>query len=401
MTASVSETKPLPLAGVRVVEFTHMVMGPTCGMALGDLGADVIKVEPLTGDSSRRLLGSGAGFYPLFNRNKKSLAIDLHSAQGREVVLRLIATADIVSENFKAETMQKLGLDYATLSKLDERLIYVSHKGFLPGPYDHRTALDEVVQMMGGLAYMTGRPGDPLRAGSSVNDIMGGLFGAMGAMAALMQRQQTGKGQEVQAALFENNIFLVAQHMLQFAVTGKAAAPMPEKISPWGIYDVFKVKDGAQIFLAVVGDTQWRVFCEAFGFSDLFADVRLASNNDRVLARSWLIPLLRERLVEQSATELARVFEQHGLPFAPITDPQHLFEDPHLQATGGLAPMTLPDGRQTATPLLPLMLDGQRLGLRLDPPRLGQHGRELLQSLGYAEKEISAMVNAGVVLAPQ
>ena len=393
--------KPLPLAGIRVVEFTHMVMGPTCGMALGDLGADVIKVEPLTGDSTRRLLGSGAGFYPLFNRNKKSLAIDLHSAQGREVVLRLIATADIVSENFKTETMQKLGLDYATLSKLDERLIYVSHKGFLPGPYDHRTALDEVVQMMGGLAYMTGRPGDPLRAGSSVNDIMGGLFGAMGAMAALMQRQQTGKGQEVQAALFENNIFLVAQHMLQFAVTGKAAAPMPEKISPWGIYDVFKVKDGAQIFLAVVGDTQWRVFCDAFGFADLFADARLASNNDRVLARSWLIPLLRERLVEQSATELARVFEQHGLPFAPITDPQHLFDDPHLQATGGLAPMTLPDGRQTATPLLPLMLDGQRLGLRLDPPRLGQHGHELLQSLGYAEKEISAMVNAGVVLAPQ
>ncbi len=392
--------KPLPLAGVRVVEFTHMVMGPTCGMALGDLGADVIKVEPLTGDSTRRLLGSGAGFYPLFNRNKKSLAIDLHSAQGREVVLRLIATADIVSENFKTETMQKLGLDYATLSKLDERLIYVSHKGFLPGPYDHRTALDEVVQMMGGLAYMTGRPGDPLRAGSSVNDIMGGLFGAMGAMAALMQRQQTGKGQEVQAALFENNIFLVAQHMLQFAVTGKAAAPMPEKISPWGIYDVFKVKDGAQIFLAVVGDTQWRVFCEAFGFADLFADVRLASNNDRVLARSWLIPLLRERLVEQSATALARVFEQHGLPFAPITDPQHLFEDPHLQATGGLAPMTLPDGRQTATPLLPLMLDGQRLGLRLDPPRLGQHGRELLQSLGYADEEISALVDAGVLLAP-
>ncbi|MFM6989716.1 MAG: CaiB/BaiF CoA transferase family protein [Rhodoferax sp.] len=392
--------KPLPLAGVRVVEFTHMVMGPTCGMALGDLGADVIKVEPLTGDSTRRLLGSGAGFYPLFNRNKKSLAIDLQSAQGREVVLRLIATADIVSENFKTETMQKLGLDYATLSKLDERLIYVSHKGFLPGPYDHRTALDEVVQMMGGLAYMTGRPGDPLRAGSSVNDIMGGLFGAMGAMAALMQRQQTGKGQEVQAALFENNIFLVAQHMLQFAVTGKAAAPMPEKISPWGIYDVFKVKEGAQIFLAVVGDTQWRVFCEAFGFGDLFADARLASNNDRVLARSWLIPLLRERLVERSATELAAVFEQHGLPFAPITDPQHLFDDPHLQATGGLAPMTLPDGRQTATPLLPLMLDGQRLGLRLDPPRLGQHGHALLQSLGYLDAEISAMVDAGVVLAP-
>ncbi|MDH4482458.1 MAG: CoA transferase [Rhodoferax sp.] len=394
-------TKPLPLAGIRVVEFTHMVMGPTCGMALGDLGAEVIKVEPLTGDSTRRLLGSGAGFYPLFNRNKKSIALDLQSPQGREVVLRLIATADIVSENFKTETMQKLGLDYASLSKLDERLIYVSHKGFLPGPYDHRTALDEVVQMMGGLAYMTGRPGDPLRAGSSVNDIMGGLFGAMGAMAALMQRQQTGRGQEVQAALFENNIFLVAQHMLQFAVTGKAAAPMPEKISPWGIYDVFKVQDDAQIFLAVVGDTQWRVFCEAFGFADLLADARLATNNDRVRAREWMMPLLRARLAHHTAAELAATFELHSLPFAPITDPQYLFDDPHLQATGGLAPMTLPDGRQTATPLLPLTLDGQRLGLRLDPPRLGEHGRELLNSLGYTAPEIAALVDAGVVLAPQ
>jgi crotonobetainyl-CoA:carnitine CoA-transferase CaiB-like acyl-CoA transferase len=393
--------KPLPLAGIRVVEFTHMVMGPTCGMALGDLGAEVIKVEPLTGDSTRRLLGSGAGFYPLFNRNKKSIALDLQSPQGREVVLRLIATADIVSENFKTETMQKLGLDYASLSKLDERLIYVSHKGFLPGPYDHRTALDEVVQMMGGLAYMTGRPGDPLRAGSSVNDIMGGLFGAMGAMAALMQRQQTGRGQEVQSALFENNIFLVAQHMLQFAVTGKAAAPMPERISPWGIYDVFSVQGGAQIFLAVVGDTQWRVFCEAFGFADLFADARLATNNDRVRAREWMMPLLRARLAEHSAAELAAVFERHGLPFAPITDPQHLFDDPHLQATGGLAPMTLPDGRKTATPLLPLMLDGQRLGLRLDPPRLGEHSRALLQGLGYSDAEIAALVDTGVVLAPE
>ena len=390
--------KPLPLAGIRVVEFTHMVMGPTCGMALGDLGADVIKVEPLTGDSTRRLLGSGAGFYPLFNRNKKSIALDLQSPQGREVVLRLIATADIVSENFKTETMQKLGLDYASLSKLDERLIYVSHKGFLPGPYDHRTALDEVVQMMGGLAYMPGRPGDPLRAGSSVNDIMGGLFGAMGAMAALMQRQQTGRGQEVQAALFENNIFLVAQHMLQFAVTGKAAAPMPEKISPWGIYDVFSVKDQEQIFLAVVSDTQWAIFCQAFGFADLQADPRLSSNNLRVLARHWLIPLLRERLAATPASELAALFEANGLPFAPITDPQHLFADPHLNATGGLAPMTLPDGRQTRVPLLPLKLDGERLALRLDPPKLDEHGTELLLGLGYSTQEVAALRRDGVLL---
>jgi crotonobetainyl-CoA:carnitine CoA-transferase CaiB-like acyl-CoA transferase len=378
-----------------------MVMGPTCGMALGDLGAEVIKVEPLTGDSTRRLLGSGAGFYPLFNRNKKSIALDLQSPQGREVVMRLVASADVVSENFKTSTMQKLGLDYATLSKLYPRLIYVSHKGFLPGPYDHRTALDEVVQMMGGLAYMTGRPGDPLRAGSSVNDIMGGLFGAMGAMAALMQREQTGKGQEVQSALFENNIFLVAQHMLQFAVTGKAAAPMPERISPWGIYDVFSVLEGEQIFLAVVGDSQWKIFCEAFGFADWFADPRLTTNNDRVLARDWMVPLLRERLAGHSAEALAAVFEKNGLPFAPITDPQDLFSDPHLIATGGLAPMTLPDGRETASPLLPITLDGQRPGLRLNPPKLGEHGRELLAGLGYSAQEVDDLVQAGIVLAPE
>ena len=375
-----------------------MVMGPTCGMVLGDLGAEVIKVEPLAGDSTRKLLGSGAGFYPLFNRNKKSIAVDMKSAQGREVVLKLIATADIVSENFKTETMQKLGLDYAALRKLDERLIYVSHKGFLPGPYDHRTALDEVVQMMGGPAYMTGRPGDPLRAGSSVNDIMGGMFGAIGAMAALMQRATTGKGQEVQSALFENNIFLVAQHMMQFAITGKAAAPMPEKISPWGIYDVFSVKDGDQIFLAVVGDTQWGVFCQAFGFSDWQQDERLHTNNDRVRARPWLIPLLRERMAPFAAAELAAVFERHGLPYAPITDPQHLFDDPHLRQTGGLAPMTLPDGRDTAVPLLPLTLAGERLGLRLDPPRLGEHTDALLQSLGYSAEAVAALHADGVVV---
>jgi crotonobetainyl-CoA:carnitine CoA-transferase CaiB-like acyl-CoA transferase len=392
------DPKTLPLQGIRVVEFTHMVMGPTCGMVLADLGAEVIKVEPLAGDSTRKLLGSGAGFYPLFNRNKKSLAIDMKGAKGREVVLKLIATADIVSENFKTETMQKLGLDYATLRKTDERLIYVSHKGFLPGPYDHRTALDEVVQMMGGLAYMTGRPGDPLRAGSSVNDIMGGMFGAIGAMAALTQRAQTGRGQEVQSALFENNIFLVAQHMMQFAVTGKAAAPMPERISPWGIYDVFSVRNNEQIFLAVVGDTQWGTFCQAFGYADWQQDARLTTNNDRVRAREWLIPALRERMAQHTSVELAAVFEKSGLPFAPITDPQYLLDDPHLLQTGGLAPLTLPDGRETRVPLLPITLGGERLGLRLDPPKLGEHTDALLQSLGYSAGEVAALRGEGIVL---
>ena len=395
--AEARDPAALPYAGIRVVEFTHMVMGPTCGMVLADLGAEVIKIEPLAGDNTRRLLGSGAGFFAMFNRNKKSIALDLQTLQGKEVALRLIASADIVSENFKPATMKKLGLDYESLRQLDPRLIYVSHKGFLPGPYDHRTALDEVVQMMGGLAYMTGRAGDPLRAGTSVNDIMGGMFGAIGAMAALAQRERTGRGQEVQSALFENNVFLVAQHMMQFAVTGQAADPMPSRISAWAVYDVFTVKDGEQIFLAVVSDTQWAIFCQAFGLSELKGDPRLATNNDRVRARDWLIPLLRSQLAGHSAAELSSVFERNGLPFAPITRPQDLFDDPHLNQTGGLAPLTLPDGRETLVPLLPFTLGGARPGLRLNPPRLGEHTDALLREVGYSDSEIAGLRSANII----
>ena len=389
------QATPLPYAGIRVVEFTHMVMGPSCGMMLADLGAEVIKVEPVghgrNGDATRKLLGSGSGFFPLFNRNKKSLTLDLQTEEGKQAALRLIATADVVCENFKPGTMRKLGLDYDSLKDRFERLIYVSHKGFLPGPYEHRTALDEVVQMMGGLAYMTGRPGDPLRAGASVNDIMGGMFGAMGAMAALAQREKTGRGQEVQSALFENNIFLVAQHMMQFAVTGKPAAPMPARISAWAIYDVFEVQGGEQIFLAVVSDGAWRLFCDAFGLGELRDDPRLGSNNDRVLARSWLMPLLREKMAPHSAAHIAEVFEKNGLPFAPIARPQDLLQDPHLNATGALAPITLPDGRETKTVLLPFTLDGKRLDVRLSPPRLGEHSLEILTALGYSSEQALAL----------
>jgi len=398
-----AQTPPahLPLTGLRVVEFSHMVMGPTCGMVLADMGAEVIKVEPIDGDRTRHLLGAGAGFFPMFNRNKKSIAIDLHTPEGAAVARKLAATADVVAENFKPGTMRKYGLDYATLSAADERVIYVSMKGFLPGPYEHRTALDEVVQMMGGLAYMTGRPGDPLRAGTSVNDIMGGMFGAIGALGALIQRGISGKGQEVQSALFENNVFLVGQHMLQYAITGKPAAPMPDRISAWAVYDVFTVRNGEQIFLAVVSDAQWKTFCTAFGFADLLAEPGYTTNNQRVTLRKVLMPVLRERMMVFTTGELAHRFEQLGLPFAPIRRPEELYDDDHLRQTGGLADIVLPDGvraGQTAgTTLLPFTMHGQRLGVRAQPPKAGQHSDALLAELGYCANEIASLRAAHAV----
>ncbi|MBW0002139.1 MAG: CoA transferase [Hyphomicrobiales bacterium] len=387
-----------PLSGIRVIEFSHMVMGPSCGLVLGDLGAEVIKVEPLPqGDNTRRLVGAGAGFFATFNRNKKSLVVDLKSEKGLSLTKKLIARADVVTENFRPGALEALGLGYDAVSADNARLIYCSLKGFLSGPYENRSALDEVVQMMGGLAYMTGPPGRPLRAGTSVNDIMGGMFAAIGILAALHERAQTGKGQLVRSALFENNVFLVAQHMAQFAVTGKPAPPMPARMTAWGIYDVFESKDGEQIFLGVVTDTQWAIFCREFELPMLFADPTLATNAQRVAARERLLPVLRELFLSFTRAEIIERFEKAGLPFAPITKPEDLFEDPHLATPGAMIEVTTQRGNKIEIPALPLEMDGKRLGLRLDVPRLGEHSAAIAAELGYQRELIDELVAEGIL----
>jgi crotonobetainyl-CoA:carnitine CoA-transferase CaiB-like acyl-CoA transferase len=389
-----TKSSSLPLSGVRVVELSHMVMGPTCGMILGDLGADVIKVEPLRGDGTRRLLGTGAGFFRTFNRNKKSVALDLDTPAGIEALHTLVDTADVFVENFKPGRMATIGLDYASVKLRNPKLVYVSHKGFLNGPYENRLALDEVVQMMAGLAYMTGPVGRPLRAGSSVNDIMGGMFGAIGVLAALFERNHSGVGKEVQSALFENCVLLSAQHMQQYAVTGVAAAPMPERISAWAVYDVFTLAGGEQMFVAATGDGQWRALCKILERADLLADPRLATSNDRVLVRPWLLQTLGETLARFHGEDLVEQFERDHIPFASITKPEDLFDDKHLIESGGLVALTLDDGTDTQMPLLPISMDGVRLQPRRAIPKIGEHTAEVLESLGYARADIEQMTGS-------
>ena len=391
--------KKLPLEGIRVLEFVHMIMGPTCGLVLADLGAEVIKIEPLDGDHTRKLTASGAGFFPTYNRNKKSLALDLRSPQGREIMLKLIATTDVVSENFRPGAMDELGFGYDAVKKIRPQIIYCSHKGFLPGPYERRTALDEVVQMMGGLAYMTGGKGRPLRAGASVNDVMGGMFGVIAILAALHQRGETGEGQFVQSGLFENNVFLMAQHMMEGFMTGAPVVPMPDRIRAWAVYDTFTTADDEQVFVGVVTDTQWKVFCEAFGCADLLTEPELKTNPQRVVARPRLMPIVTGIFSKFTKQELTAKCEQLGLPYAPIARPEDLFDDPHLKASGGLTDITLMNGVTTRVPVLPIEMDGERLGTRLDLPKVGEHTRELLAGLGYSSRQIDDLVKEGVARA--
>ena len=376
-----------------------MVMGPTAGLLLADLGAEVIKIEPLQGDNTRRLKGSGGGYFAMYNRNKSSVCLDLKSADGIALAREIVENSDILIENFRPGAMDKLGLGYQALSAINPRLIYLSLKGFLSGPYEHRTALDEVAQMMGGLAYMTGLPDKPMRAGSSVIDISGGMFGVIGVLAALQERHTTGKGRHVSSSLFETTAFMVGQHIAQQGVLGEEPPPMSVRRSAWSVYDIFTCGDGGRVFVGVVSDSLWQRFCAEFGFDDWAANSELDSNNERVQHRETLIPRIQALFNSLSQEQLMARLDRAGMPFAPINKPIDLVNDPHLLEGGGLLDVTLSNGETIKLPALPIEFDAQKSSLYRPLPEPGSGAREHLKSLGIPTETVDALASAGKLIA--
>ena len=380
-----------PLEGVRVIEMSHMIMGPSCGMFLAFLGAEVIKVEPPQGDKTRDLTGMGRGFFPTFNRGKKSITLDLKSEAGRGALDKLLEGADVFVENFRDSSLAAMGFAPEVLRERHPRLIVASCKGFLHGPYENRTAMDEVVQMMTGMAYMTGPTGRPLRIGSSANDIMGGLFGAFSVLGALMQRDRDGKGHAIRVGLFENCLLLVAQHMVQFDIEGTEAPPMPERVFSWPVYDIFTTGDGRPVFVGAVTEGQWAKLCDVLGLDDLKGDPRLQTRPDQIEARDWTLPIIEKAIAAQDFASLIAALERDGIPFSPISRPAEMYDDPHVNRPGGLLTSELPEGGSYRAPGLPFEVDGETATPGTpDLPEIGEDTADILGALGLAEEDIAA-----------
>jgi crotonobetainyl-CoA:carnitine CoA-transferase CaiB-like acyl-CoA transferase len=393
----------LLLSDLRVIELGHIVSGPSVGLILADLGADVIKMErPEGGDQSRAR--ADESLFLTFNRNKRSMVLDLKSSRGKEIFGTLLKTADIVVDNYAPGVMEKLGLGYDTLSGINPGILYCSIKGFLPGPYGDRPLLDEPAQMMGGLAYMTGPPGQPLRAGASIIDISAALFGIVGLLAALHQRKETGRGRRVQVGLFETTVFFVAQHMAMAGVTGQCPPPVPERLKGkgvgWAIYRIFITQDQRQVFIGITGDAHWERFCREFQVEDLWEDLSLRTNLGRVQKHGLVNERVQKIVSEIPLGPLTARLEKSQIPHSVINTPMDLFQDPHLRARNHFLSVTGPGGATTELPGLPLVFDSDQAGVRRQPPKLGQHTEEIMRELGYSPEQIAILKETGVLRSP-
>jgi crotonobetainyl-CoA:carnitine CoA-transferase CaiB-like acyl-CoA transferase len=395
-----------PLEGVRVLELGHIVAGPSAGLILADLGADVCKVEdPRVGDTARNQANLGTTFYA-FNRNKRSVALNLRSDAGREVFSRLVARSDVVLDNYSPGALERLGVGYDWGASLNPRIIYCSIKGFLDGPSGSRPYLDELAQMEAGLAYCTGLPGRPMRAATSVVDIGAATFGVVGILAALYRRELTGRGEQITSALFETTVFWMSQHLSQFQLGGYIPGPRQTEDSSgigrsmgWGVYQLFDTADGRQLFIAATTNRHWQSLCALLGLDDLAADPALSTNALRSTQRQLFIPRIAAEVKRMQTSELIDQLRSANIPYAPVNGPADLVDEHHLNESGQFLEVQLADGRTSKQPALPFRMGTTRDGVRLPPPALGQHTDELLVELGYSPEDIQQLHTSGAAVA--
>ncbi|SFM43210.1 CaiB/BaiF CoA transferase family protein [Thermodesulforhabdus norvegica] len=393
-----------PLKGIKVLDLSRVLAGPYCSMMLGDLGADVIKVEkPGEGDETRAWgppnAGGESAYYLCVNRNKRSITVDMKTPEGQEIIRKLAERSDVVLENYKVGTLQRLGLGYEDLKKINPRLIYCSITGFGQyGPYKDRPGYDFIIQGMGGIMSITGEPdGPPMKVGVAIVDITAGLFACSSILAALYHRERTGRGQYIDIALLDSVVAWLANVGSNYLISGelpKRYGNAHPNIVP---YEPFKTKDGTYIAVGVGNDRQWQVFCKIIGLEELAKDPRFATNPQRVVNRKELIPIIAGKMLEKTSEEWLRELEKNKIPCGPINTLDRVFSDPQVQARQMVVEVPHPTAGSIKLVASPMKFSDTPCTVDRYPPLLGEHTEEVLSELGYSAEEIARLRKKGVI----
>ncbi|ADJ16871.1 CAIB/BAIF family protein (plasmid) [Halalkalicoccus jeotgali B3] len=401
-----TKQEALPLSDISVIELGNIVSAPFASLLLADLGADVVKIErPGVGDLMRSAGESGEAVVNALNRNKRSLALDLQSDRGRKAYHDLASEADVVIENLGPGVADRLKIGYDDLKARNTDLVYLSIKGFHSGPYGDRPGMDMVAESMSGLAAMTGNPGGgPVRVGTSIADIGSAMYGVIGVLTALRERDRTGKGQLVDATLFESAAQWMGYWMTFADMTGQDHPPLGTSHPAFSLYDIFETTDSDRwVFVGVTSDRHWPAFCEAVDRPDLLADRRFETPESRFEHESELVSIAREELTGWNREELVDALLAEGVPAAPVNKPSELLNDEHLEESGMIITFGgYHNGMEKRLRTVKTPLSGDRIATeqRLDTPRLGEHSREVVAASGYDEAEIDDLLEEGVIELP-
>lgn len=389
-----------PLSDVTVLELGHIIAGPFCTLLLADLGADVIKVEhPGGGDIVRDSSPIGNSSFNYVNRDKRSITLNLKSDRGAAVFRELLSEADVLVENFRPGTAERLGVGYDDLREDFPTLVYCSIKGFNEGPYESFPALDPVAEALSGLMSVTGHADQPpVRSGTSVADMTASLYGAIAVLGALRQREQTGEGQKVTAPLFESTVALMGYWLSYTQAYDQIPEPLGAGHPNWAPYDVFRTSDDGWVFIGPSGQRQWVALCEALDL-DLHEDDRFATLDDRRTNIDALTAELTEALGAHDEETVVERLREAGVPVAPVNDTRDVCADPHLAATDALVEVTTTEGeeRRVRIPRFPVQATGFDHVDSTDPPALGEHTEGVLSSLGYSADELASLREDGVI----